>query len=56
MVLSNAGNNTNVNNKPINTPLLANTPKSATGDNSENENDHNPAAVVNEVITMARPE
>ena len=55
-MLINAGININVKIKPIKTPLLAKTPKSATGDNSENENDHSPAAVVKEVITMARPE
>ena len=42
--------------KPIITPLLAKTPRSATGATPEKENDHKPTAVVIEVIIIARPE
>ena len=51
-----AGKNTMVNNRPNKTPLLAKRPRSATGDTPEKEKDHRPAAVVSDVMAIAKPE
>ena len=50
------GRNTKVKTKPTITPLLAKTPRSATGATPEKEKDHSPTAVVIEVIIIAKPE
>ena len=49
-----AGRKMRVKTKPIITPLLAKTPRSATGATPEKEKDHKPTAVVIEVIIIAR--
>jgi hypothetical protein len=50
------GRKISVKTSPTITPLLAKTPRSATGATPENEKDHRPTAVVIEVIIIANPE
>ena len=50
------GKKTSVKASPTITPLLAKIPRSATGATPEKEKDHNPTAVVIEVMIIAKPE
>ena len=56
MIANNAGSRVSVNQSEIITPIEEKIPRSAMGATPASEKEARPAAVVKEVITMARPE